>query len=105
MGKTIISDDGRFEWDSEKNEQNIKKHDIDFNEILDVFDDPAFLEGYDQEHSGEEDRYFGIGCIDGVLFIVVFFTERNRRIRLISARLADPEDREDYDEFFKKING
>lgn len=26
MGKTVISDDGRFEWDEEKNEINRKKH-------------------------------------------------------------------------------
>jgi uncharacterized DUF497 family protein len=104
MGKTIISIDGRFEWDSDKNKQNIKKHGIDFDEILAVFDDPMFLEGYDQEHSENEDRFYGIGCIDGVLFILVFYTERNNRIRLISARLADTEDKKEYDEFFKKIN-
>jgi uncharacterized DUF497 family protein len=104
MGKTIISDDGRFEWDSDKNLQNIRKHGIDFEEILEVFDDPAFLEAYDKEHSDKEDRYYGIGCIGGVLFILAFYTERKNRIRLISARLADKEDREEYDEFFKKIN-
>ena len=36
MGKTIISNDGRFEWDEEKNLSNIKKHGIAFDEILET---------------------------------------------------------------------
>ena len=43
MGKTIISEDNRFEWDKDKNLANIEKHGIAFEEILEVFDDPAFL--------------------------------------------------------------
>lgn len=37
---TIISADNRFEWDSEKNDINIKKHGLSFEEILPLFDDP-----------------------------------------------------------------
>ena len=55
MRKTIISNDNRFEWDEEKNLANIEKHGIDFEEILEVFDDPAFFTGYDFEHSEKED--------------------------------------------------
>ena len=36
MGKTVISDDGRFEWDEEKNEINRKKHGFGFEAITDV---------------------------------------------------------------------
>ena len=43
MGKTVISDDGRFEWDEARNEINRKKHRFGFEEITDVFDDPYFL--------------------------------------------------------------
>ena len=48
---TVISNDGRFEWDSGKNELTKKKHLLSFEEILEVFDDPAFLEIADTEHS------------------------------------------------------
>ena len=41
---TIISEDGRFEWDDGKNWLNQRKHDIAFEEILEVFDDPCLLE-------------------------------------------------------------
>ena len=45
MGKTIISNDNRFEWGEDKNRANIEKHGIACEEILEVFDDPAFLAG------------------------------------------------------------
>jgi uncharacterized DUF497 family protein len=104
MGKAIISKDGRFEWDEEKDKMNQQKHGFSFAEILPVFDDPYFFEGYDIEHSENEDRYFGIGCINGVLFVLVFYTERNKRIRIFSARLADRRDKEAYDDNCRRFN-
>ena len=101
MGRTIISGDGRFEWDENKDRLNRRKHGFSFDEILEVFDDPAFLEGYDLAHSENEDRYYGMGCLNGVLCVVVFYTLRER-IRIISARQADDEEREEYDDYFKK---
>jgi uncharacterized DUF497 family protein len=103
MGKTIISDDGRFEWDEDKDRLNIINHGFSFSEIVEVFDDPAFFEGYDAEHSIGEDRYYGIGCLNNILFIVVFYTERGKRTRIISARQADADDEEAYHDYFKKI--
>lgn len=102
MGKTIISSDGKFEWDEDKSISNKKKHGIYFDEILEVFDDPAFLVGFDYEHSSSEDRYYGVGNLNGIVLILVFFTEREERIRLISARQADKELQEVYNDYFKK---
>jgi uncharacterized DUF497 family protein len=104
MDKTIVSNDGRFEWDEDKDRLNRIKHGFSFNEILEIFDDPAFFEGYDAEHSDREERYYGIGCLNGVLFIVVFYTERSERTRIISARQADADEEETYNDYFKKIN-
>lgn len=104
MGKTIISSDGKFEWDQDKSISNKKKHGIYFDEILEVFDDPAFLVGFDYEHSSTEDRYYGVGNLNGIVLILVFFTERKERIRLISARQADKELQEVYNDYFKKID-
>ena len=102
MSKTIVSEDGRYEWDDAKDKLNIKNHGFSFNEILEIFDDPAFLEGYDHKHSKEEDRYYGIGCLNGVLYIIAFYTYRER-IRIISARQADNDEQEDYNDYFKEI--
>ena len=102
MGKTFISEDGRFEWDEAKDHQNMKNHGFSFYEILEIFDDPAFLEGFDHKHSGKEDRFYGIGCLNGILYIIVFYTLRVR-IRIISARRADTDEQEEYNDYFKKI--
>jgi uncharacterized DUF497 family protein len=104
MGKTIISDDGRFEWDEDKDRMNIKIHGFSFHEILEIFDDPAFLEGYDDEHSNEEERYYGIGCLNNIVYIIVFYTERKTRKRIISARQADTDEQEMYNDYFKRTN-
>jgi len=125
MGKTIISEDGRFEWDEDKDRLNQKNHGFSFNEILEIFDDPAFPEGYDYEHSIKEECYYGIGCLDNILYIIAFYTIREENVdgngkqnlsrkstqqpysverkRIISARQADSDEQEEYDDYFKKI--
>jgi len=101
---TEISDDNRFEWDSNKNEKNRIKHGLAFEQILSVFDDPFFLERYDVEHSSEgEDRYFGLGCVQGVVVLATSYMV-NGRVRIISARLASPKEEEVYNEYCKNIN-
>jgi len=111
MGRTVISEDGRFEWDEGKDRLNRKQHGFSFNEILEIFDDPAFLEGYDDDHSVKEERYYGIGCLNNALYIIAFYTIRKKsgslgvieRKRSISARKADSEEQEIYNDYFKKI--
>ena len=91
---TVIN--GNFEWDSEKDEINIKKHGFSFSEILDVFDDPFFIERYDIEHSSlEEDRFIGLGESGGAVIVMTAYTERERT-RLISARFATESEKELY---------
>ena len=83
---------GQFEWDSEKNEINMKKHGFSFEEILDVFDDPHFIERVDLEHSAiEEERFIGIGNINGLTIVATIYTERDR-IRIISSRIATKQE-------------
>jgi uncharacterized DUF497 family protein len=104
MGKTVVSEDGCFEWDEEKDAANVKLHGFSFRQILEIFDDPCFVEGYDSEHSKIEDRYYGIGCLDNVMFVIAFYTERGARIRLISVRKADKQDEEKYYDHVKSLN-
>lgn len=59
-----------------------------------VFEDPYYIEMFDFEHSGDEDRYIAIGKVGDVLFVV--FTERKETIRLISAKLATTMERNLY---------
>ena len=79
--------DLKFVWDSDKNKKNFKKHGIYFEDAVRVFLDDNYLDDYDEFHSNDEDRFKIIGKIRNVL--VVIYTERNDRKRIISARLAE----------------
>lgn len=89
-----------FEWDSEKEKINIAKHGIDFKTASRVFFDENRIEMYDEVHSDYEDRYITIGTIDNIVYIVmVVYTEREKAIRLISARKATSRERRMYDDY------
>ena len=83
-----------FEWDDDKNRKNIEKHGISFEVAKHVFEDEFYIERYDTEHSIDEDRYQVIGLVYDVLFVV--YADKNERIRLISARLAEDDEKEVY---------
>lgn len=68
----VISRDGRFEWDAEKDLINYRKHGLSFEKILPVFNDELFFSIYDEKHSQEEDRFWGMGNIDGILTVCVY---------------------------------
>ena len=89
-----------YEWDSTKEAINIKKHGIDFDTAILVFEDDFRLEWYDKAHSGIEDRYNTIGMVHDVLFVV--YTERGEKTRIISARLATKTERRRYYDYYKK---
>ncbi len=88
-----------FEWDEKKNQANIKKHGISFEIAMRVFSDENRLEDYDEAHSIDEDRYISIGMVRDILYVV--YTDRGEAIRIISARLADKDERSRYYEQFR----
>ena len=80
-----------FEWDERKNQANIRKHGIAFEDAVFVFKDPFSMETYDRKHSTwSEDRWQVVGFAERFLYVV--YTERFGNIRLISARLATDEE-------------
>jgi len=48
----------KFEWDTNKEKLNIRKHAVTFEEASYVFTDPFSLSKFDDEHSDEENRYY-----------------------------------------------
>jgi uncharacterized DUF497 family protein len=87
-----------FEWDPEKAAENERKHDVSFDEASTVFGDPLSLTIADPGHSDKEDRFVLLGeSFRGRLFVVVH-TDREDRIRIISARLATGKERRTYEE-------
>jgi len=103
----VISPDGRFEWEEDKNILNKENHGFYFEEILGAFDDPFFLEAYDRDNSTQNEvRWKGIASYDRRIYFFVSYSERDARIRIISARLAEPLERECYDENYQeRISG
>ena len=86
-----------FEWSEQKNRQNRKKHRIDFQTAALVFADENRIEYYDIQHSENEDRYITIGAINGIVTVLfVVYTEKENRVRIISARKANEAERRMY---------
>lgn len=86
-----------FEWYPPKADANLKKHKVSFDEAKTVFGDERHLEVPDIEHSNDELRYLAIGrSIKGRILTLVF-TERGAKIRIVSARVAEPWERREYE--------
>ena len=77
---------------------NLKKHGVSFKEASTVFSDPLALTIPDPLHSEGEDRFITLGESHRRRLVVVVFTERRDKIRIISARLATRRERRDYEE-------
>ena len=85
-----------FEWDGRKAEVNKRKHRVSFEEASTCFYDPFGLDFYDEDHSEGEDRYILLARSNRERVLVVIYTEREGRIRIISARKATPKEEEFY---------
>ncbi|MGK7933054.1 MAG: BrnT family toxin [Microcystaceae cyanobacterium] len=87
-----------FEWNPDKAIKNIQKHNVSFTEAATVFNDPLSLTYPDPDHSVYENRYITIGLSQSGKIIILSHTDRNNKIRIISARLATRQERRFYEE-------
>jgi uncharacterized DUF497 family protein len=88
----------RFEWDSAKAANNLRKHGVSFHEAVSIFYDPLATTGGDPDHSHDEERFVTFGFSSAVGLIVVSHTERDDVIRIIRARRATRAEREIYEQ-------
>jgi hypothetical protein len=91
-----------FEWDENKDRENIKKHGISFQEAQDIFDDPFHLSVLDKRFDYFEERWVTIGSTKEGRVIVTghlyYLTERGEEvIRIITARKATKKEKEKYE--------
>lgn len=91
-----------FEWDAKKAATNLTDHDVSFDEALTVFADPLAAIFDDPDHSAEERRELIIGHSTKQNLLVVGFTERGNRVRIITARKVTARERHDYEQNTKK---
>jgi uncharacterized DUF497 family protein len=87
-----------FEWDPAKAAVNLKVHGVSFDEATTVFRDTLSITISDPDHSPSEDRFVDIGMSHRGRLLVVSYTERKARIRIISSRNASRAERKRYEE-------
>jgi len=87
--------DEQFEWDDAKAASNFKKHAVTFDTAREAFDEPHWVEVDDFDH--DEQRFLRLCQYQGQVYASIY-TERDERIRLISARRANRHERRRYDE-------
>jgi hypothetical protein len=93
-GKGVLG----FEWDLEKARANSLKHGVSFLEAVEVFHDELAVTVPDPDHSASESRYLTFGATFARRCLVVSYTERGDRIRVISARAMTPRERKAYED-------
>ncbi len=85
-----------FEWNSDKLIANLRKHRISFETACEVFHDP-FVMYIGEEYVGNELREKVVGMTVDWRVLQVVYTFREEVIRIISARLATPAERKQYE--------
>lgn len=87
-----------FEWDEDKNRENIRKHGIDFVDAPQMFDLPMLL-GLDDRIDYGEDPWIGIGLLSSRAAVVVYTERAADVVRIISLRKALSHERQRYEKF------
>ena len=85
-----------FEWHDAKAEANLQAHGVSFDLAKTVFKDPFAVERLDDREDYGEERFVLIGSAEGNVVLFVAYTEREGRIRIISARRATQNEQDDY---------
>jgi uncharacterized DUF497 family protein len=87
-----------FEWDNNKENKNIEKHQVSFEEAKTAFYDEFALQYFDPVHSDSEDRFILLGMSFRLRTIVVChcFRREETSIRIISARKANKSEEKEY---------
>ena len=94
MDKSFELNGIEFEWDEEKYAVNLRKHGVKFEEAAEVFFDPLGV--YDDVSVEEEHRESILGFAFSAKVLFVVFVEREVRTRIISARPATSQERDEY---------
>ncbi len=84
-----------FERDAQKARSNLRKHGVDFADCVSVFFDDLAITINDS--SSDEERFITIGADALERILVVVYTWRGERIRIISTRKATRRERKHYE--------
>lgn len=90
-----------FEWDEDKNQQNIVKHGLRFEDAIQIFDGFT-VDLPDDRFDYGEPREISIGLMGGLTVVIVVHTDRDDKIRIISARPAVKAERRMYEKAIRE---
>jgi uncharacterized DUF497 family protein len=99
LGGRVSESYNGVEWDEGKSESTLRSRGFDFQIVSGIFDDPFYFEREDLRSDYAERRYVAIGIAADAGIVVVVWTPRGQNRRIISARLADIKEREEYGRF------
>ncbi len=91
----------KFEWDEDKNRQNIAKHGVSFELAKQIFDGFT-IDTIDDRFAYEEMRELSLGMVGNVTILAVVHTDREGLCRIISARQADRKEKKRYEKEIQK---
>jgi len=87
----------KLEWNPKKAAENERKHQVSFHEASTVFGDPMAITFTDPDHSKDEYRFLTYGVSRYNRLLIVSHTEREGRVRIITARKATRRERRIYE--------
>ena len=85
-----------FDWDEGNKYKNWEKHRVNFHECEEVFFNKPIVLLHDKKHSQKEERFITLGITNSKRRLIVSFTIRNNKIRIISARSQSQKERKIY---------
>jgi hypothetical protein len=89
-----------FDWDKANIKKNEIKHKVYYRESEQVFfDKPIYFK--DEKHSKTEDRFYAIGETNRGRRLIIIFTKRGGKVRIISARNQSKKEKKLYEDNIK----
>jgi uncharacterized protein len=86
-----------FEWDEDKNRENIREHGFDLGDAWGVFETPMLID-LDLRTDYGEDRWIVIGLLGSRTVVVTLTLRGKQTIRIISLRKASRHERKKFEE-------
>ncbi|MFL6468353.1 MAG: BrnT family toxin [Pyrinomonadaceae bacterium] len=93
-----------FEWDSTKNDENVRRHFLDFENAWEVFEGPM-LTSIDDRFDYDEVRNKAIGFLRDLVVVLIFNERDDDIIRVISLRKATRNERNEFYKFLENRLG
>jgi uncharacterized DUF497 family protein len=94
----------RYSWDEEKNQSNLRRHGIAFEDAVRIFEGPT-VERVDNRYHYGEIRVYAIGLVNGLEITVIYTDRDNDERRIISAWRAEPHERRYYWQNIEGLEG